>query len=248
MNTEIPVSRNPLSGLTYLLRGARMIAQPGLRRFVIIPMVINVISFSALIWLAVGSVSPFIDAQVAKLPEWLQWLDWLVWLLLAAAVLMFGLSLFTFLANLISAPFNGFLAEAVEDRLGDAPTPNNGGWTRMMAEVIPALREELRKFGYFIKWALPFLVLFLIPGVNFLAAPLWIAFNAWMLALQYTDYPMSNHGLSFAEQRQRLSSQRLLALTFGSTIMAGMLVPVVNFLIIPSAVAGATIMWRERFK
>ncbi|MEZ5582290.1 MAG: hypothetical protein R3F37_05475 [Candidatus Competibacteraceae bacterium] len=44
---------------------------------------------------------------------------------------------------------------------------------------------------------MPLLVLFVIPGVNVIAPLLWLVFGAWMLALQYADYPMGNHGLRF---------------------------------------------------
>ena len=63
------------------------------------------------------------------------------------------------------------------------------------------------------------------------------------MALQYTDYPMANHGLDFPAQRRLLGHRRWLALGFGIVVMALTLIPVVNFLVMPIAVAGATAMW-----
>ncbi|MCP5459961.1 MAG: EI24 domain-containing protein, partial [Gammaproteobacteria bacterium] len=76
---------------------------------------------------------------------------------------------------------------------------------------------------------------------------LWLAFSIWMLALQYADYPMSNHGLRFREQRRLLSQRRMLALGFGSAVLLMTLVPILNFLVMPAAVIGATLMWVEQF-
>jgi CysZ protein len=58
---------------------------------------------------------------------------------------------------------------------------------------------------------------------------------------------MSNHGILFRQQRQRLRQQRMLVMGFGSAVMLLTLVPVVNFLAMPAAVIGATLMWVERF-
>jgi CysZ protein len=75
---------------------------------------------------------------------------------------------------------------------------------------------------------------------------LWLLFSAWFLALEYGDYPMANHGLSFAEQRQRLRQTRFTALAFGGGLTLLMMVPILNFVAMPAAVAGATVFWKER--
>jgi CysZ protein len=82
--------------------------------------------------------------------------------------------------------------------------------------------------------------------VNIAAPVVWMLFGAWMLAISYVDYPMGNHGLGFPEQRRRLRERRYLALGFGGAVMCALAVPVVNFLVIPAAVAGATALWVER--
>ena len=87
----------------------------------------------------------------------------------------------------------------------------------------------------------------MIPGVNLAAPFLWLFFCAWMMALEYADYPMANHGLGFSEQRRVMAQQRPLGLGFGAAVMLALMVPGLNCLVIPSAVAGATLMWLEGF-
>lgn len=241
-------SNNPLRGLRYLLQGFQLVRQPGLRRYVYIPLGINTALFAALGWLAVSWIGQFVQEQVDKLPDWLQWLDWLIWILLGLALLVLGFSLFTFLANLIAAPFNGLLAEAVERRLTGRVTSDDGHWSQALKEIPVAVGEELGKLLYFGAWAIPFLILFLIPGVNFIASPLWVIFSAWMLSLEYADYPMGNHGIRFRNQRQQLGERRFLVLGFGGGVLAATMIPIVNFLIIPVAVAGATALWVQEFE
>jgi CysZ protein len=64
-----------------------------------------------------------------------------------------------------------------------------------------------------------------------------------MMTVQYMDYPMANHRLFFKEQRARLRKRPLLAWSFGGLVMLATLVPVVNFIVMPAAVAGATALW-----
>ncbi len=87
-------------------------------------------------------------------------------------------------------------------------------------------------------------MLLLVPAVGQL---LWAGFSAWMLAISFADYPMANHGLSFPHQRRLLGEHRWLALGFGLAVMLAMTIPIVNFFVMPCAVAGATAMWVKEF-
>jgi CysZ protein len=57
---------------------------------------------------------------------------------------------------------------------------------------------------------------------------------------------MGNHDLSFADQKKRLSQHRGLTLGFGGSVMVLTTIPLINFVVMPLAVAGATIIWVEQ--
>ena len=139
------------------------------------------------------------------------------------------------------------MAEKVEEHLTGKPIPG-GGWVYMVKTLVPTLVDELKKMAYAALWSIPFLALFLIPGINLAAPILWFAFSAWIMAIQYTDYPMGNHGLKGPEIRARLRRRRRLALGFGSATVLLTSIPVVNFVAMPAAVAGATAMWVDRLR
>jgi CysZ protein len=223
--------------------------RPGVRRFVALPLVVNVGLFAALIVYAKAQFEHFLHWLQGLLPPWLQGLEWLLWPLFVLSLAVVVLYTFTLVANLIGAPFNGLLAEAVERHLtGRRPEPPStslGGW---LIEAPRGFWDELRKVLYFVRWAVLFLVLFLIPGLNLVAPALWLAFSAWMLAVEYLDYPMGNHGLSFSEQRRRLRRRPMLSLSFGAGVLLLMLIPGLNFLAMPAAVAGATALWVDRLR
>ena len=81
------------------------------------------------------------------------------------------------------------------------------------------------------------------PGINVIAPVLWVLFSAWMLALEYADYPLGQRGLTFREQRRLLRRHWPLTLGFGGMTLLLTLIPVLNFLVMPAAVIGATLMW-----
>jgi len=233
---------NPVSGAIYFLRGIRLIFAPGVRAYVVVPLLVNVLLFSAIIYFGTGQFRELLDWL---LPDWLDWLTVVLLPLFVITALVLVFFTFSLIGNLLAAPFNGLLAEAVECHITGKPIPG-GGLRKMIADLGHTIISELRKIAYIVIRGIPVLLLFVIPVLNLAAPVIWILFGAWMLAISYVDYPMGNHGLTFPEQRRQLGQRRYLALGFGGAAMLALAIPLVNFLVIPAAVAGATILWVER--
>ena len=227
-------------GVGYLLKGFKLVLRPGLRRYVVVPVLINSLLFSAVIYFGANW---FFEFSQGLLPDWLDFLAFILvplFLLLSAVVMFFT---FTMVANLIASPFNGLLAEAVEYRLTGRELPALNT-SKLLREAGLAIASELKKLGYILIRIVPLLLLFFIPVIGPL---LWAAFSAWMLAISYIDYPLANHGLTFPDQRALIAERRWLGLGFGVAVMATMAIPVVNFIVMPCAVAGATAMCLDHF-
>jgi CysZ protein len=235
---------NPVSGALYFLRGMGLIFAPGIRAYVIVPLLVNIVLFSAIIYFGAGQ---FLELLDWLLPDWLDWLTVLLLPLFFITALIVVFFTFSLIGNLVAAPFNGLLAEAVECHI-TGNTIAGGGWQKILTDLGQTIASELRKLAYIVLRGIPVLLLFVIPGLNLAAPVIWILFGAWMLAISYVDYPMANHGLSFPEQRRQLGQFRYLALGFGGATMFALAIPLVNFLVIPAAVAGATILWVERLE
>ena len=241
------MKNNPITGALYLFKGFQLIKQPGIRPYVIIPIIINTLFFGLLGLILIDWFGGFVDQLMADLPDWLQWLDWLIWLIVAGASLILLYFSFSVLANFFSAPFNGALAEAVEEHVTGKEIADSSPWYSVITQIPVAIKEEFRKLFYALTRSLPFLLLMFIPGVNFVASALWLIFGAWMMAIQYADYPLGNHDIAFKQQRDILKQKRFLVLGFGAAVMLGTMIPFVNFIILPCAVAGATAMYLEQF-
>lgn len=232
-----------IDGFGYGVAGLRWLAKPGVRPYVAVPLLINVLVFSVgIAWLA-GFLADAHQAAVAWLPDWLDWLAWLMWPLAMIAVLIVVWTGFTMIANLIGAPFNGMLAERVQAmHAPHLPLDSRP----ILQEILRAPLAELSKLAYFVLLAVPVLVVTIVPGVNMLAPLAWAVYGAWVLAVEYCDFPMANAGLRPPVQRARLRERRWMTLGYGAGVMLLTVVPGLNLVAMPSAVVGATLMWCDR--
>lgn len=238
---------NPVEGARYVLRGIDMLRLPGLRRFVAIPLGINLVVFASLIALVLGQVRHWMQQLLAWLPNWLGFLEWILWPLTLLLLLVVVLYSFSVLANLIASPFNGLLAEKVELMLGGELPEGDGVWAAVK-DAPRAMGKELAKLGYYLPRALAVLVLSLFPLFYPLVPLMWFVLGAWMLALEYVDYPMDNHHQDLAAVRARLAAEPLTSLGFGAGVMLGTMIPLVQLIIMPAAICGATLYWHERLR
>ncbi|MCK3658627.1 sulfate transporter CysZ [Pasteurellaceae bacterium Pebbles2] len=236
------------SGFHYFVMGWHLITQKGLRRFVIMPILLNVLLMTGLLWLFITQISGMIDWVMGFLPSWLDWLSSIMFVMSLAMILILFYFSFTMLSGFIAAPFNGLLAEKVEkmltgenladvtmaDFIKDVPRMLGREWQKLLYSL--PIYIALFLFGF-----MPLLGQIVVPIVAF-------AFTAWMMAIQYCDYPFDNHKISFHTMRIKLKENRIQSLTFGGLITLCTFAPVINLVVIPVAVCGATAMWVETYR
>jgi CysZ protein len=234
-----------IKGFNYLLSGFKLIREPGLFRFVWIPLICNIVLFAAMLMFAGYGLHQFSAWIQHFLPHWLEWLKWVVWVLsfLFSAVLLIFIS--TFLVNLVAAPFNGILSERVLRHLNatDTIVP-----VSTFKSIPSAIWRQLQFLAYYSPRAVGYLLLFIVPIVQVIAAVLWFLFNSWVFTLQYLDYPMDLNGISIQQMKVKMREKRGLCLGFGSGVVLFSMIPFVNFLIVPVAVVGATALWANEFR
>lgn len=237
---------NFFKGFGYSIKGLKLINQPGLRRFVAIPLTINIALFGTAIYLLVRQFDIWMSQLMPDFPNWLSWLEdalmWLLWPMFAAMIIFLVFYTFTFFANLIAAPFNSLLAEKTELFLLGKPIEDTASYPKWQT-IKKSIGSEIGKLVYLLKWSIILLIISFIPVINVAAPAIWVMFGAWMLALEYIGYPMENHGRHFKDINKQALSRRTLSLGFGGSVFLLTSIPVINFLAMPSAVAGATALW-----
>ncbi|MGR8929170.1 MAG: sulfate transporter CysZ [Gammaproteobacteria bacterium] len=229
---NIENGNNPALALTCLLEGVKLLNHPQLRKYLLIPLLINVVLYTGAFILGYHFVSALLHQFI---PDWLSWLSWVLWPLFFVSFLIICFFTFTLVANLIAAPYYSQLsAKALQILLGQDIPIVDQPWDKVFL-------GELKRIGYLVVRALPLMILFVIPVVNLLAPVLWAIFAAWGFAMEYLAYPLENRGLSFPEQKQFLRQSRLGALSFGGAAGLALTLPLVNLLVGQTAVIGATI-------
>lgn len=238
------------TGAGYFWQGMKLLRQPGIRAFVIIPVLINLLLFAALTALLTIQFDALLNWLTAQLGSWLEWLRWLLWLVAGIFWLVFYGYGFTLISTLIASPFYGLLAERVELHLTGRPASEPLTLKGLLALAQRTLVREVRKLLYFLPRFLSVLLLSLIlsfiPGLGLLAPVLYFVWGAWSLALQHADYAADNNGVTFAALRDSCARRRGASLSFGALAMLSASVPLLNLLAVPAAVAGATALWVER--
>lgn len=232
-------------GAEYLVRGARMLKHPALRPFVLVPLLVNIVIFGSLIGVGFSYLSSLMDTMLASIPEWLGFIEWILWPLIGITVSLLTGYLFTAVALLIASPFNSLLAEKAEELATGREVAGLEGLGAALLEVPRAILREIAKLLYYVPMALLVLILSFIPGVNAVAPALWFLLGAWMMSIQFVDYPVDNHRGSFADVKEAVRTRRLSSMGFGGFVALCTGIPVVNFFVVPAAVVGATLLWVE---
>ena len=227
----------------YFFRGLTLIQTKGLKRFVLVPLSINLILFSFAFYILLQQVNAMISAVQQYLPSWLHWLEYLL-IPLGVMTLVIGLAYsFTMIANFIAAPFNGLLSEKVEAHLTGKNLPDTG-WSGFVKDIPRMLGREWQKLRYALPRAIILFVLFLFLPV--VGPVLWFLFTSWLLAIQYIDYPYDNHKIDFHIMRAQLRSQPAESFAFGISVNIACMIPLFNLFVMPIAVCGATAMWVDK--
>jgi len=238
----------PRSGVYYFSQGWKLIGLPGIRRYVFLPLLVNIVLMGGAFWWLFTRLDSWIPSLMSHVPEWLQWLNYLLWPIVVISILLVFGYFFSTIANWIAAPFSGLLAEQLEARLTGA-TPPDVGIFGILKDGPRIMKREWQKFAWYLPRAIVLLLLYFIPGFGQTVAPvLWFLFSAWMLAIQYCDYPFDNHKVPFKTMRQALRTRKVTNMQFGALTSLFTMIPVLNLVILPVAICGATAMWVDCYR
>lgn len=236
------------SGFHYFFLGFSLIRTKGLKRFVIIPLLVNLILFGAAFSWLFANMGESIEWMLSFIPDAFSWLKdalaYILWpLAVISALLVFAL-FFGTMANIIAAPFNGLLAEQVERHLTGEEVGGDSVW-ELIKDTPRILAREWRKLLYYIPRAIICLLFLLV--VPLFGQFIWFMFGAWMMAVQYCDYPFDNHKIDFRPMRDLLKAERFTNVCFGMAVSVASFIPLLNLFVMPVAVCGATALFVDKY-
>ena len=62
----------PRSGFYYFAQGWKLVSQPGIRRFVILPLLVNILLMGGAFWWLFTQLDVWIPTLMSYVPDWLQ--------------------------------------------------------------------------------------------------------------------------------------------------------------------------------
>lgn len=237
---------NLLTGARYFFRGIKLLLHPQLRKYILVPLLVNCVLFISLTYFLIGYFDNLSQWDL-NLPAWLELaekvLKWAAWFLIVVVVLIGYGYLFNIITNILAAPFYGLLAQKTEELLLGVGPPDES-----LLKMIPRTTiRELQKLLYFLVRGLMVLLLMLVLGtllvLSFLVPVIGTLWGAWCMAIQYVDYPADNHQTPFRSLRKRLRSRKYSSIGFGTMVMGCSMIPVLNIIAMPAAVTGGTLFW-----
>ncbi|MBQ8706679.1 MAG: sulfate transporter CysZ [Succinivibrionaceae bacterium] len=223
-------------GIYYLIYGIRMLRYGEIRKFLLIPLGINVLVFALATFFVIrwgGELKEYMDFEM---PYWLSFLQYLIIPLLLLIFMVISYYLFATVAGVLAAPFNGPLA-AKADELIQKRTILEESLTATVRDVPRIIAHTLRLLMYTLPRMLFSLLFLLIPIVGYV---LWLLSTGWIIAIGYLDCSGDNHQKPIRDLVESMKSDKIRCIGFGISVYFMMLIPVVNLFVIPAAVCGST--------
>lgn len=209
---------------------------PKLRLLAIVPMFLGFLLFLAgFLWgannLSVLATETLLYLLPASVEGWTSWLIYPALFLFWIAFLVLLIYFTYVLSLLISAPFMGFMAEGILRARG------------IKADISMWSMMRIAIYKVFL-FALVGVVLFVcsfIPGLNLLSS-----FGVFLiLAFDCMDYSFEAHGLTLRARIRFFVNRLPVFLGMASALGLTLLVPGLTLLILPFAVSGAAVLYRE---
>ncbi|MFI5926021.1 EI24 domain-containing protein [Micromonospora sp. NPDC051543] len=237
-----------LLGVRLLLRGLGLyVRSPKLMLLGIVPALISGVLFVA----AYATLVYFVDDLAALVTPFAD--DWsstgrsLVRVIAGLAFLGIGGLLavisFTAVTLVIGDPFYEKISEKVEERLGgtsdavDVPF-----WSSLRRSTA----DSVRLVALTALVGIPLFIAGFIPVVGQTVVPvIGAAVGGWFLAVELVGAPFYRRGMRLPQRRTILKADRPTALGFGVAVFLCFLIPLGAVLVMPAAVAGATLLARR---
>jgi CysZ protein len=209
-------------------------------------LLVGIVYLAAIVVLAIN-IDSLLNALTAFADNWTE--PWRTGTQIIVGIATVGLTvvilIYSFVAVTLAVgdPFYERIWRATEKRLGDAP-----------GEVDESMWKSLRRgigngLRLFVVTALVSIGLFalgFIPVVGQTAVPvLGATVGGWFLAVELTGFAFDARGRTLAERRRILRGSRSMTLGFGMVTYLLFLVPLGAVIVMPAAVAGATILSRK---
>lgn len=228
-------------GASYPLRAPGVLNRaPHLWRYVLIPILVNIVVGATLYLGLLLAGLRAIDAIVAGVPEWMAALGVLLRVLLVIGLLIVTGFMLVRFGVVLGAPWYAKLSEQLElMRIGRAPKSAGG-----VRDLVRALLFELQKLLLVAVAGFLLLLLNVVPVAGSLLDVVgWLALGTLIACLDFLDAPLERRRLRFRAKLALVRRTLPASAGFGLVCLALISIPFVNLLAIPLCVTAGTLFF-----
>ncbi len=227
--------RAPLAGIFFIKNF------PTLLSYFVVPVLINTLVYSVGAYFFFTRLGSLLHGIFGDPQTW-----YFKALFIAAGIVIgavFALALiitFTAVGLVIAGPFLDLISQKVDEiRLGVDPSPEG----TIISDIAKSLMSQLKKILFFFAIQFLCLMLYMIPVIGQIGgAAIQLVVSFMFLAWEFWDFPMDRRKMTFKEKKDFLFHYKYTAIAFGGVCFCYILVPLLNFVMMPMSVAGATIL------
>ncbi len=243
-------------GLSYPFAALRFIRQHGLWGLAVVPAVVNIVLFVAVVAVLIWLVGPWLSGLAASLAPsaatgfwaavggfFAKFLAVLLWILVPVAVVAVSAIVIVLIGQAVASPFLDALSEKVEALVLKTPeTKVEVG--RVLRSVSVAIADIIWTVLFWVAVNLPLLLINLVPIIGSAAnAVLSFCFTALLLAQEFVGLSLTRQFVSYPGRWRVIWANRGICLGFGSATMLLLVVPGLNLILLPLATVGGTLLY-----
>ncbi|MQA93920.1 MAG: hypothetical protein GEV11_04490 [Streptosporangiales bacterium] len=238
-----------VAGFGYLVAGVRWVAwHPRLWLFGLIPALITLAGYVLGLVMLIGYAddlatwaTPFADGWAEP---WRTAVHWAAGLMVVGAAALLAVLTFTAVTLIVGGPFYEALAGRVEEAEG-GEAPESG--LSMARELAVSIRESVVTVLLAVMFAVVLFGLGFVPLFGQTVIPvIGACVSGFFLAVELTAVTLLRRGVRLRTRIRLLRGRLGLTLGFGVPLFLTFLVPFVAVVLMPGAVAGATLLARDR--
>lgn len=228
-------------GFTAFKNGALSVFSGGMKRYLIIPIVTQLILYIGILYCADKLIFaiPFIKSSLEYIQTNYNWAYYFFYLLIFIPLLIFCGFFTSVISPIILSPFLEPYAQRVLNKI-DPDHKNQIIETSITDGVI----REVKKLPYFLKLsAIILLCTICTPFFLGITGALAVCISAWAITTEYMDLIASMHNQSFVDIRDRLKRDRSSAVLMGLPLVFLATIPILNVFVPLIATASACNLW-----
>lgn len=222
----------------------------GLKRYFIIPFLINIVLLSAIVYLSFIFIYPLLQGIIPQGDAWyLEALKWILTPLLLIILAIVIVLLYSISGSIIAAPFNDPLSAKVEKLLTQVDSEEKFSVKLFLADIVRMTLNVVKLLLLLLIFYIVILLFNMIPVAGSIVyAVLGFFGTTFFLGFQFFDFPLERRRMVFRDKLRILWKIKFLTMGLGLGFFIISIIPILGFLGLNLGAIAGTALYVEYIK